>query len=253
MRRRVDEGGVAVVVGVLHQLYLVVKVVMLAAVCVDWSLELSTPRGIGNDFSSKHSNWLWHRFAGYCVTRFLTSRIIGPICTMQWYDWLAWTIEPTNILLNTGFIGHKQLLFNGTNQAHILTWQDYRSKLCSCQTFASCPSQPLLSTTLTMVVSFRAMLRLKTVLTDFGHADLRHMMGFANCHVWAPLKWGWCNESRPKFNFEQIVGCPGVNKMPKKFKTVLHGVRRILKLSGRVNQARLKLSAGFSNTVCWTS
>ena len=48
MRRRVDEGGVAVVVGVLHQLYLVVKVVMLAAVCVDGSFELiSTPRGIG--------------------------------------------------------------------------------------------------------------------------------------------------------------------------------------------------------------
>ena len=101
MRRRVDEGGVAVVVGVLHQLYLVVKVVMLAAVCVDWSLELSTPRGIGHDFSSNHSNWLWHRFAGYCLTQFLTSRIIGPICTMQWYDWLAWPIELTNILLNT--------------------------------------------------------------------------------------------------------------------------------------------------------
>ena len=40
MRRRVDEGGVAVVVGVLHQLYLVVKVVMLAAVYVDGSFEL---------------------------------------------------------------------------------------------------------------------------------------------------------------------------------------------------------------------
>ena len=45
----------------------------------------------------------------------------------------------------------------------------------------------------------------------------------------------------------------GVNKKPKKFKTVWHGFRIILKLSGRVNQARLKLSAGFSNTVCWTS
>ena len=45
----------------------------------------------------------------------------------------------------------------------------------------------------------------------------------------------------------------GVNKKAKKFKTVWHGVREILKLSGRVNQARLKLSAGFSNTVCWTS
>ena len=45
----------------------------------------------------------------------------------------------------------------------------------------------------------------------------------------------------------------GVNKKPKKFKTVWHGFRGILKLSGRVNQASLKLSAGFSNTVCWTS
>ena len=42
----------------------------------------------------------------------------------------------------------------------------------------------------------------------------------------------------------------GVNKKPKKFKTVWHGFRGILKLSGRVNQASLKLSAGFSNTVC---
>ena len=46
---------------------------------------------------------------------------------------------------------------------------------------------------------------------------------------------------------------PGVNEKPKKIKTVWHGFRIILKLSGRVNQARLKLSAGFSNTVCWTS
>ena len=45
----------------------------------------------------------------------------------------------------------------------------------------------------------------------------------------------------------------GVNKKPKKFKTVWHGFRGILKLSGRVNQANLKLSAGFPNTVCWTS
>ena len=42
----------------------------------------------------------------------------------------------------------------------------------------------------------------------------------------------------------------GVNKKPKKFKTVWHGFRGILKLSGRVNQASLKLPAGFSNTVC---
>ena len=45
----------------------------------------------------------------------------------------------------------------------------------------------------------------------------------------------------------------GVNKNPKQFKTVWHGFQGILKLSGRVNQAGLKLSAGFSNTVCWTS
>ena len=44
----------------------------------------------------------------------------------------------------------------------------------------------------------------------------------------------------------------GVNKKPKKIKTVWHGFGGILKLSGRVNQASLKLSAGFSNTVCWT-
>ena len=37
----------------------------------------------------------------------------------------------------------------------------------------------------------------------------------------------------------------GVNKKQRKFKTVWHGFRRILKLSGRVNQASLKLSAGF--------
>ena len=39
---------------------------------------------------------------------------------------------------------------------------------------------------------------------------------------------------------------PGVNKKTKKFKTVWHGFRGILKLSGRVNQASLKLSASFS-------
>ena len=56
----------------------------------------------------------------------------------------------------------------------------------------------------------------------------------------------------PTYNVE---GCckAGVNKKPRKFKTVWHGYRVILKLSGRVNQASLKLSAGFSNTVCWTS
>ena len=43
----------------------------------------------------------------------------------------------------------------------------------------------------------------------------------------------------------RVDGKTGVNKKPKKFKTVWHGVRGIFKLSGRVNQARLKLSAGF--------
>ena len=45
----------------------------------------------------------------------------------------------------------------------------------------------------------------------------------------------------------------GVNKKPKKIKTVWHGFQKIVKVSGRVNQARLKLSAGFSSTGCWTS
>ena len=45
----------------------------------------------------------------------------------------------------------------------------------------------------------------------------------------------------------------GVNRKPKKIKTVWHGVQGLLELSGRVNQASLKLSASFSNTVCWTS
>ena len=49
---------------------------------------------------------------------------------------------------------------------------------------------------------------------------------------------------------DEEVRVSGVNKKPKKFKTVWHGFRGILKLSGRVNQASLKLSAGFSNTVC---
>ena len=54
-------------------------------------------------------------------------------------------------------------------------------------------------------------------------------------------------------NLFHLLIVPGVNKKPKKIKTVWHGFRGILKLSGRVNQASLKLSAGFSNTVCWIS
>ena len=49
---------------------------------------------------------------------------------------------------------------------------------------------------------------------------------------------------------QPLLPKPGVNKKPKKFKIVWHGFWGILKLSGRVNQASLKLSAGFSNTVC---
>ena len=45
----------------------------------------------------------------------------------------------------------------------------------------------------------------------------------------------------------------GVNRKPTKIKTVWQGFQIILKLSGRVNQASLKLSAVFANTVCWTS
>ena len=53
--------------------------------------------------------------------------------------------------------------------------------------------------------------------------------------------------------YNRFLMFPGVNKKPKKIKSVWHGIRGISKLSGRVNQAGLKLSAGFSNTVCWTS
>ena len=53
-----------------------------------------------------------------------------------------------------------------------------------------------------------------------------------------------------KFSFVFVINVTGVNKKLKKFKTLWHGVRGILKLSGRVHQASLKLSVGFSNTVC---
>ena len=80
---------------------------------------------------------------------------------------------------------------------------------------------------------------------------------------WQPLilQKGRSLQDKKQFNFSKIL-CfmslllrlvSGVNKKPKKIKTVWHGFRGILKLSGRVNQASLKLSAGFSNTVCWTS
>ena len=41
------------------------------------------------------------------------------------------------------------------------------------------------------------------------------------------------------------VGTAVVTKKPKEMKTAW--------ISGRVNQASLKLSAGLTNTVCWTS
>ena len=54
---------------------------------------------------------------------------------------------------------------------------------------------------------------------------------------------------KSKWKFKMAFAT-GVNKKPKKFKAVWYGFQGILKLSGRVNQASLKLSAGFSNTVC---
>ena len=42
---------------------------------------------------------------------------------------------------------------------------------------------------------------------------------------------------------DEVGACSGVNKKPKKFKTVWHGIRGTSKLSGRDNQASLKLSA----------
>ena len=54
-----------------------------------------------------------------------------------------------------------------------------------------------------------------------------------------------CVQRRPHSTataLAQVAFKAGVNKRPKKIKTVWHGVRGILKLSGRVNQASLKLS-----------
>ena len=59
-----------------------------------------------------------------------------------------------------------------------------------------------------------------------------------------------CSIEGSGYSSGRLPQTAGVNKKPKKFKTVWHGFRGILKLSGRVNQASLKLSAGFSNTVC---
>ena len=54
-------------------------------------------------------------------------------------------------------------------------------------------------------------------------------------------------------NVTENVAMPtGVNKTAKIFKIVLHGVRGVLKPSGWVYQASLKLSTGFPNTVSWT-
>ena len=71
-----------------------------------------------------------------------------------------------------------------------------------------------------------------------------------------------CSESRTLGSFspenpshpsaQSTWATTGVNKKPKNFKTVWHGFWGILKLSGRVNQASLKLSASFSISVCWT-
>ena len=64
---------------------------------------------------------------------------------------------------------------------------------------------------------------------------------------WVTSGFQWHQELR------LVLDKTGVTKKPKKFKTVWHESRGILKLSGRGNQASLKLSAGFSNSVCWTS
>ena len=45
---------------------------------------------------------------------------------------------------------------------------------------------------------------------------------------------------------------PGVNKKPEKINTVWYRFWGTFKLFGRLNQANLKLSACFPNTVCWT-
>ena len=49
-----------------------------------------------------------------------------------------------------------------------------------------------------------------------------------------------------------ILSLPGVNKKPEKINTVWYRFWGTFKLFGRLNQANLKLSACFPNTVCWT-
>ena len=56
-----------------------------------------------------------------------------------------------------------------------------------------------------------------------------------------------------RISFLVVQNTTGVNKKSKKFNTVWHGIWAISKLSGRGNQASLKLSACCSNNVCWTS
>ena len=70
------------------------------------------------------------------------------------------------------------------------------------------------------------------------------------CKLIPPLILSNVSKGDGKYFKLEFMKIAGVNKKPKKFKTVWHGFQGILKLSGRVNQASLKLSAGFSNTVC---
>ena len=91
-----------------------------------------------------------------------------------------------------------------------------------------------------------------TFLTGGHPLLLRTLTGLFQLNTLEYYLWWYCTLAANLSRYN-IVVFPGVNKKPKKIKTVWHGFRIILKLSGRVNQARLKLSAGFSNTVCWTS
>ena len=61
----------------------------------------------------------------------------------------------------------------------------------------------------------------------------------------------WGSYRQPPLRSILNLTWAGENKKPKTMKTVWRGNQAILKLSGRVNQASLKLCTGYSNTVCW--
>ena len=102
----------------------------------------------------------------------------------------------------------------------------------------SCLSRPCPSTSRTVDIS-TAELKME----DLTVLDIIQLQDF--CVKWSLVSSG---------NRATLIDrSSGVNKKPKKFKTVWHGFQGILKLSGRVNQASLKLSAGFSNKLCLIS